>query len=141
MDNNERFVNAKLLLQSLPAFVNFPEECDTQEKKELHLEKIINFMEETLILEKAEEIKRKRNMKSSFDELVEVAEGMKGSLKLSWSHYGGWRASCSDKRDTKSWNADEIYTNEYDAIDGFGSYESACAALLEVLENKEFDND
>jgi len=58
---SKRFINEKILVRNLPAFPHFPEDCITHEQKEAHLDKIVDFIEETLILEKAEEIKRKRD--------------------------------------------------------------------------------
>jgi hypothetical protein len=52
---NNRFVNEKILLENLPVFL--PSNIKTEEQ----LESIIDLIEETLILEKAEEIKKRRN--------------------------------------------------------------------------------
>lgn len=61
MNKKERFINEEVLVRALPAFPHFPEECITPIQKEVHLEKIIDLIEETLILKKAEEIKKQRN--------------------------------------------------------------------------------
>jgi len=63
--SEKRFVNEKIILQSLPVFPHFPEGCNTEEEKKKHLDRIIDWTEERLILEKAEEIMAKRNEDAS----------------------------------------------------------------------------
>lgn len=79
---------------------------------------------------------------TKLEELGYLVEDMKGSVNISYQYHAcGWFGQVKSKRGERTWDAHEIIPDPYDRLDGFASPESVAAALLKVIETKEFPDE